>query len=103
VRDLVAEHRLVGPGGGELLEPSRDDVQPRRDVAAARERQPQVERADLAHERAVLVPGAADGRLGLAQRRLLDRDERRLAEVAGDELGDARRQEQLAHLEAEER
>ncbi len=103
LRHLVAEHRLVGPGGGELLEPARDDVEPRRDVAAARQREPQVERADLAHEGAVLVPGAADGRLGLAERRLLDRDEWRLAEVARDEVRDAGGREQLQHLEAQVR
>ena len=85
----------------EAVEPARDDVQPRRDVAAARQREPQVERAHLAHERAVLVPGAADGRLGLAQRRLLHGDQRRLAEVAGDQRRDAGGLEQLQHVEAQ--
>ena len=100
---LVGEHRLVGPRGREAVEPARDDVQPRGDVAAARQREPQVERPHLAHERAVLVPGAADGRLGLAQRRLLHGDQRRLAEVAGDERRDAGGLEQLEHLEAQQR
>ena len=69
---------------------------PQRDSASQR-----LSDADLAHERAVLVPGAADGRLGLAQRRLLHGDQRGLAEVARDQRRDAGGLEQLEHVEAQ--
>ncbi len=90
LRDRVVEHRLLGGGGDVALEPAGDDVEPRGLVPAARERQPQVERAHRAHEETILVPGAGNRRVGLAQRRLVDRDQRRLAEIAAHELGQPR-------------
>ena len=76
---------------------------PGRLVAAAREREPEVERPHVAHEGAVLVPGAADRRVRLAQRRLVHREQRRLAEVVPDEPRQAGRLEQLEHLVREHR
>ena len=55
----------------------------------------------VAHEEPVLVPGARHRRIGLAQRRLVDRDQRRLAEVAADQLPQPGAREQLHHLEVE--
>ena len=103
LRYLVVEHRVVGGGGHDLVEPARNDVQARRLVAAARQREPQVERAHVAHEGAVLVPGPRDVRLRLAQGRLLERDQRPLAEVGADQLGQPRAGEHLQHLEREHR
>ena len=80
----VEDRRPRCPVSTISLEPPRDDVEPGRLVAAARERQPDVERAHVAEEGAVLMPAAAAVGLDPAQRALLDRDRRRLAQVAGD-------------------
>ena len=96
-RELDVEHHVVVDH--DLVEPARDDVEAGRHVAAAREREPEVQRPHVAHEGAVLVPGAADRRLGLAQRRLVHRQQRRLAEVVADEPGQPGGREQLEHLE----
>ena len=87
----------------DLLEPARDEVEPGRRVAAARQRQPQVQRAHVAHERAVLVPGAGDLRLRLAQRRLVRGQQRLLAEVARHEAREPCAPEQLEHVEHQPR
>ena len=72
-------------------------------VAAVRQRQPQVQRPDRAHELAVLMPGARDRRLGLAQGRLLRGDQRRLTEVSAHQLRQLGLLEQLHHREVQQR
>ena len=61
--------------------PAPGETSPQRDSESQR-----LSDTNLAHERAVLVPGAGHRRLGLAQRRLLHGDQRLLAEIAGDEV-----------------
>jgi hypothetical protein len=87
--DGVAEHRPLGPRLDKVVEAAGDEVQSRCLVAAARQRGPDVERSHVAHEVAVLVPGAGDRGVGLAQRRLLGRERDRLAEVAANHLQQA--------------
>ena len=77
---------------------------PGRLVAAARQREPQVERAHVAHEGAVLVPGARDAGLGLAQGRLLR--PRSAAARRGSRSTSSGRpapREHLEHLEGQQR
>ena len=68
-------------------------------VAAAREREPDVEGADVAEEGAVLMPARAGVRIDPAHRALLDRDRRDLAEVAVDDVVEAVAVERLEHVE----
>ena len=89
-------------GIDELVEAARDEVEAGRDVAAARQREPQVERPDVAHERAVLVPRAPTD--GVALRSVSCA--RRSAAARQDSRRPAARPgcpEQLEHLERQRR
>ena len=67
----------------DAVEPPRNDVHAGSLViAAVREREPDVERAHVAHEGAVLVPATSRVRIHLPQGALLHRDQGRLAEIA---------------------
>ena len=84
--DRPLEDGALGAGRDDVVETARDDVHAGGLVAAAREREPDVEGADVAHEGAVLVPAAPGVGVHPAQRALLDRDHRRLVEVAADRV-----------------
>ena len=101
--DLVGHHRLVGLGRYVPLQAARHEVEPRGVLPAPRQRHPQVQGLDLAHELAVLMPGAAHRRLGLPERGLVAGDERRLAEIVLHQLRKSRFPQHLARVEAEHR
>ena len=82
--DRPVEGGALGPGRDDLIEAPRNDVHAGGLVAAAREREPDVERAHVAQEGAVLVPAPSRVRIHPPQGALLHRDQRRLAQIAAN-------------------
>ena len=100
------DHSKIAPSvpvGHEMVEPPQHHVHPGRLVAAAGEREPDVQRSDIAHEGAVLVPAVSGVRIDPPQRALLHRDHRRLPEVAPDGGLEADPVEGVEHLEEQVR
>ena len=87
--DRPVEDRAARPRLDDVVEPPREQVDARRVDAAVRERDPDVQGADpAAEEGAVLVPVGVRGDRHLAERALVRRQDRALAEVLGDDVAD---------------
>ena len=88
----------------DIVEPLRDEIEPRRVDAARRERQPEVDRPDAAaQERPVLVPVTAVGHRDASQRALVRGEDRSAAEVVGDEGAQPELGVEVEHLDHQPR
>src|SRR5262245_12461646 len=76
LRQLMLDHNRVEGGASiaradDVVEPPRYQVHAGGEVAAARKREPEIERVDVSQELAVLVPCARHAGVGAAQSRLV--------------------------------